>query len=78
MSVALKKGNQEVADKGKKAITLVFIVWTLAILVGVLGTIFTKSAGAIVTGVLGLVTIVLSIIAYIIYLRVLKKTLNIL
>ena len=78
VSLALKKGNQEVADKGKKAINLIFIVWSLAIIVGAFGTIFTKKAGAVVAGLLGLVTIVLSIIAYIIYLGVLKKTSDIL
>ena len=78
VSLALKKGNQEVADKGKRAITFFLIVWALVILVGALGAILTKNAGTIVAGVIGLVTIVLSVVAYFIYLGVLRKTLNIL
>lgn len=78
ISLALKKGNQEVADKGKKALNLVLVVWVITILVGAFGTILTKKAGEIVAGIIGLVAIVLSIIAYFVYLGVLKKTSDIL
>ncbi len=74
INLAQKKGNQEVADKSKKALNLILIVWALAILVGAISTIVTKSAGEIVAGILGIVTILLSIISYFVYLGALKRT----
>ena len=74
-SLAEKLNNSEIAEKSKSLVTLLEVVWIVAIILKAVGGVLTKvgTASQIVIAVIGAAAVVVSIIAYIIFLGLLKK-----
>jgi len=79
ISVARQKGNEQVAESSKKAIRLIIIVWVIAIAFSILSSFLgTDGVKGTIFGIVGIAETVLSLISYLIYLRALRKTIDIL
>ena len=80
--IAKQVGNAAVEAEGKKTMKFFLTVWIIGVVVEVIGKvveIFSKSTAlTVVAGLLGLAALVLSLVCYFAYLKLLRKTLDIL
>ena len=77
--LALQKKNLDIVKSATTAIKLVIIVWIIAIILQCAAIIFPSGDKATtVEGILSIASLVLALISYIIYLKVLRKTSEIL
>ena len=73
-NLAEKLSNPALKEKAEKTRKLTMIVWVLNIIVSIIGVIFgASSAGQMIGAVLGLVSLILALVAYIMYLGLLSK-----
>ncbi len=74
-SLAEKLNNSEIAEKSKSLVTLLEVVWIVAVILKAVSGVLAKvgTASAIVIAVIGAAAVVVSIVAYIIFLGLLKK-----
>ena len=71
-SLAEKLNNSEIAEKSKSLITLLEVVWIVAVILNAVGGILTRSGSAIAV-IVSVAAGVAAIVAYIIFLGLLKK-----
>lgn len=72
-NLADKIGNAAVKAKAVKAVKLIFTSYIISIVCKVIYDLFQTKASAIISGVIGIVSIVFSIIAYCVYLSLLRN-----
>ena len=79
INIAVKKGNKDVETAGNNAIRIYMIVWVVGIVVNFLAGMINKGgAMSVVVAILSVGALILAIIGYIIYLKVLRKTVDML
>lgn len=78
INLAQQKKDEKIVKSGNTAMTLVFIVWIAAAILKIVPTFIPADSRTAVEGILSIASLVLAIIAYIIYLKVLRKTSDIL
>ena len=71
-SLAEKLNNSEIAEKSKSLITLLEVVWIVAVILNAVGGILTRSGSAIAV-IVSVAAVVAAIVAYVIFLGLLKK-----
>ena len=81
-NLAKQIGNAAVEAEGKKTMKLFLTVWIISIAVETIGKIFERSSKTqvltIIAGILAIAALVLGLICYIIFLKLLRKTIDIL
>ncbi len=76
IALADRLGNGEMRERGRKARSLLTTVYVIGIVLGVLGAVFERSRSAavgVVAAVILLVSAVLDVVAYVLYLKLLSK-----
>ena len=77
-NLAVKIGNDEVAQQGKSLLTIIVVFYALSLIANILVLVFGGMFASVLGGVLAVVALVLNIIAYIVYLSLLSKGKNML
>ena len=78
-NLAKQIGNAAVEAEGKKTMKLFLTVWIISIAVETIGKIFERSSKTqVLAGILAIAALVLGLICYIIFLKLLRKTIDIL
>ena len=77
-NLAVKIGNDEVAQQGKSLLTIIVVFYALSLIANILVLVFGGMFASVLGGVLAVVALVLNIIAYIVYLSLLNKGKNML
>ncbi|MBR1583361.1 MAG: hypothetical protein IJ663_06420 [Spirochaetales bacterium] len=78
INLAKQIGNSKVEEAAKSSRNLILVVWMVSIATNIIGEFILKKAGETVVAIVGIIALLLSIISYFVYLRALKKTLEIL
>ena len=78
INLAQQKNEEKIVKSGKSAMAMIFVVWILAISLQAILTFIPANSKETVAGILSIASLVLAVIAYIIYLKVLRKTSDIL
>ena len=79
INLALKLGNNELAQKGNSVLTMTLLAFLLSAIASLIATIFqANEAMEIAAAVVALIGLILSIVAYFIYLGYLKKAVKML
>lgn len=78
INLAQQKKDENIVKSGKSAITLIIIVWIIAIVLQCASTFIPADSRTTVEGILSIASLVMAIIAYFVYLKVLRKTSEIL
>ncbi len=77
-NLAVKIGNDEVAQQGKSLLTIIVVFYALSLIANILVLVFGGMFASVLGGILAVVALVLNIIAYIVYLSLLNKGKNML
>ena len=77
-NLAVKIGNDEVAQQGKRLLTIIVVFYALSLIANILVLVFGGMFASVLGGVIAIVALVLNIIAYIVYLSLLSKGKNML
>lgn len=75
IGIAKKLSNSDLEQYGNKSMKLFLTVWILSVVVDVIGKIFGSKA-TVVAGIIGIIAMVLALVSYVVYLKLLNKTIN--
>ena len=74
IGIAKKLAKPELEQYGNKSMKLFLTVWILSVVVDVLSKIL--GSGSVIAGIIGIIALILALVSYVIYLKLLNKTLN--
>ena len=74
IGIAKKLSNAELEQYGQKTLKLYLTVWIISVVLNIFESIF--SGKAVFAGIIGIGALILTVVSYVVYLRLLKKTIE--